>query len=314
MTGWQAVLAEYRFLQTCWDAACVIVPLAMILAFAGLFFISATAKILATARKRSSFDKCSRQLAILGLILGWTLLVGYRVWLYYTQAEHIPGSLQNFMLELGWMLMSMGVLLSSIYYTLWRILKNMPVLHATLGMISATQNCLAFICVLFCIRLCAAATATETSHMAVADLFPSAWEAPLWTALCVSVPLIFAMAGAFGSCWMSLRRNKDDFGRDYYNQMLPWTTAWARNCWLVLWALLLVSDCLRLWMQYEHGTIDMDASVWMLGRLLLWLIPVLLWTIVCRSKIVIRNRWCLYAGWVIALSFMLPYFLEITLI
>ena len=47
-------------------------------------FMSATARILSITRRRSSYDKCARQLAVLGLILGWLLLIGGRIWLFFT--------------------------------------------------------------------------------------------------------------------------------------------------------------------------------------------------------------------------------------
>lgn len=312
--AWQQLVAKWPFLQTIWDALCVIVPLSCMLALAGLYFISSTARIIGVTRKRSAFEKCSRQLAFLGLVIGWSLLVGGRVWLYYTQPQHQEGTLESYMLEMSWMLLSLGVLLSTVFYFLWRPLKNMPILHVTLGMISATQNCLALICILFTVRICATLATQAEKALALPVLFPDNWEAPIWTAACYTVPLLFALAAGFGACWLALRRKKDDFGRDYYNTMLPWCAAWAKNCWFVLLFLLVAASALRIWTSMQNAFFDIQIAVYETSSLLLWLIPALCWFYVQKCAMPLRNRWLLFIALLIAMGFTLPYFLEITLI
>lgn len=310
MNGWKEILLEYPVLQTILDILYVVIPFSMLLAFAGILFISSAAKILSITRKRAAFDKCSRQLALLGLILGWLLLIGSRVWLYYTQDESLKGTFINFMLETSWLLLSMGVLLSSIYFTLWRILKNMPTLHSTIGIISACQNCLALVSAMVTTRMFV--LIKPDKDVLTPDLFPDAWNDPLWTAACITLPLIFAMAGAYGAAWLPLRRKQDDFGRDYYNQMIPWVTGWAKNCWLILWLLLLFSAGIQIWQSYEAGPLDKEAMIAVLIQLLFWIIPFLLWTFVHSKKIPIRYKYVLYLAFILAISYALPYFLEIS--
>lgn len=319
MNSWQQILAAYPLLQTIWDAALVIVPLAALMAYSGIFFLSSTAKIIAISRRRSAFDKCSRQLALLGLILGWLLLAGSRLWLYYNQpgiaASGGAGETQNFIMEISWLLLSMGVLLSSIFYSLWHVLKNMPILHATLGMISAVQNCVALMVILFLftVRGYATADAQAQNALALPDIFPAALDAPIWSALCYSLPLILAMPGAWGSCWLLLRRRKDDFGRDYYNNMISWCCGWARNAWVVLWLWLLASTGLDVWRQMQQQIFNAQDAMLDNARILVWLLPPLLWTAVRRSKPPLRNSFMLWIALIIACLFMLPFFLQLTL-
>lgn len=312
--AWQQLVTQWPFLQTVWDVLCVVIPTSCSLAVAGIYFVSSTARILGVVKKRSAYEKCSRQLAMLGLVLGWGLLIGARIWLYYTQPQHKEGTLAGYMLEMSWMLLSLGVLLSTVFYFLWRPLKNMPILHVTLGMISAVQNCLALISILFTIRLCAATGLANADALALPDLFPPSWEAPIWTAACYTVPLIFALAGAFGACWLALRRNRDDFGRDYYNLMLPWCSAWAKNSWFALLFLLVAACAFRIWTSMKNVSPDMQTAVYESAGLLLWLIPGLCWLYVQKSSLPLRNRWLLFVALFIAMGFSLPYFLEITLI
>ena len=314
MNSWQQILAAYPIAQTIWDWLVIVAPLAALLAYSGLYFLSATARILAISRKRAAFDKCSRQLAMLALVLGWIIVTASRVWLYYEQPTHEEGGVENFLLEVSWLLFSMGVLLGTIFYSLWRILKNMPILHSTIGMICAVENCLALLVILFTIRVGAAAPTPEQSSFALPDLLPSRWDDPLLSALCYTLPLILAMPGAWGACWLLLRRRRDDFGRDYYNKMVSWCFGWARNAWLVLWLLLLTSIGMQVWQQMQAQIFDAQEALLDNMRIFLWLLPVLLWTAVRKGKPPLRHSWLLGIAWIIACLFMMPYYLELTLV
>lgn len=308
---WQQLVLNYPFLQTCWDALRIIAPLACLLAYAGIIFISATAKIISIVKKRSAFDKCARQLALLGIILGWGMLIGGRVWLYLN--PHMSGSLENFLKEMSWLLLSLGVLLSTVYYTLWRILKNMPVLHSTLGMISGAQNCIALTLILFTIRISAGPNTPAAETLKLPDLFPNVWYDPVWSAACFSLPLVFALAGGCSACWTAFRRKHDDFGRDYYNMTIPWCAAWAKNAWLILWLLFITASGLQIWHSLEQANFPDTETIIDGMRALFWLIPLLLWIMATRSKVPMRHKWSLLIALICASSFVLPYFLDITL-
>lgn len=312
MESWQQILAAYPFLRTIWDAVVIIAPLATLIAYAGIFFLSATAKIIAIARRRSAYGKCSTQLAMLGVIAGWVLLAASRVWLYYTQGERPADGIANFLAEMSWIFFSMGVLLSSIYFSLRNVLKNMPVLYATIGMIAAVQNCVALIITLFTLRVAHAAISPDASKLALPDLFPNNWDDPLWSAFCYTLPLILAMAGALACCWLVMRRKKDDYGRDYYNTMLPWCAAWARNAWLLLWLLLLVSTGMQLWPKIGNGVFNAPEALFDNARLVLWLLPPICWTIVKKSAVPLRHSWLVFAALILCGLFMIPYYLQLT--
>lgn len=312
MNSWQQIMAVYPILRTVWDALVIMAPLASLIAYAGIFFLSATARIIAVSRKRSAYNKCSMQLAKLGLILGWTLLVASRVWLYYTQADREAGGMPSFLMEMSWLLFSMGVLLGSIFYSLRNSLKNMPILHVTIGMIAAVQNCVALVAVLFTLRISSAVLSPEAASLALPDLFPSSWDDPLWSALCYTLPLVLAMPGAIAACWLIARRKSDDYGRDYYAAMIPWCAAWARNAWIVLWLLLLVSTGLQIWKGMQAGVFNAQDAMIDNARILVWLLPPVFWTIVKRSAIPVRHSWLLFLAFILAGLFMIPYYLQLT--
>lgn len=311
---WQQLVTEWPVLTVILDALCIIVPFACLTAYSGIFYLSSTAAILAVTRKRASYRKCARQLAFLGLIIGWALLIGTRVWLYYTAPAREAGSFEAYMLEISWLLFSIGTLLSSIYFFLWNALKNMPVLHVTLGMIAAVQNCIAFVCIVFTVRISAAISLPDAKKFALPDIFPNAWYAPVWTSTAYAVPLLFSMAGAFGVCWLALRRNKDNFGRDHYNAMIPWCAAWAQNAWAILLFLLICSTSLKIWREIQNGNFDEQGAIYDASLLLLWIIPEILWLLARKSRMPLRNRWLLYLALPFAITFILPWFMDITLI
>lgn len=314
MDQWQQILAAYPLLRTLQDSLIVMLPLSGLLALCGLYFISTTAKIISISRGRAMYDKCGKQLAFLALILGWLLLAGARIWLYLTQDQRGPDGLEQFLFELSWLLLSLGVLFGTIYYFCWRLLKNMPVLLSTIGAISAVQCCVALATILFTLRLAVAAATPEAQNLALPDLFPVAWNAPVWSSACYTMPLVFAAGAALGACWLVLRRKSDDFGRDYYNRMLPWCAAWAKNSWALLWLLLLVSTSLKIWLQTREGVFDSQEGIFDVCRILVWLIPIPLWMWVKQSKVPMRQSWALFVALIFVALFMLPYFLELTAI
>lgn len=313
MNSWQQVLATWPFLQTVADWLAIMIPFAALLAYSGIFFISATARIISVSSGRAAYNKCSRQIALPGMITGWLLLIGSRVWIHLNRADFNPEALEGFMLEISWLLLSLGVLFASIYYCCWRLLKNMPVLHSTIGMITAVQNCVAVACALFTSRLLCTLALVRESKFALPDLFPETWDSPVWSAAAYSLPLMLALAGAGAACWLIWRRNKDDFGRDYYSRFLPWCCAWARNAWLVLWLMLAFSTAYGIWTDMQTGGFTNSEALADSCRLLVWLIPLLLWSFVKRSPVPMRHAWAAFAAFILACAFVTPWLLELTL-
>ena len=294
------------------DMLFVIIPAALLLAFAGMGFLAAAARILALTRKRSAYEKCARQLAFCGMGLGWILLVASRIWLFFQTDRFPAGSLPSYLVEMSWLLLSLAVLLSSIFFVLWRMLKNMAVLHMTIGIFSGFTGCVALGIIVISLRFLAAFAHPDTASLGMEHIFPMQWDAPFWTSVVYAVPLIFAMPAALGAFWLTLRRHRDDFGRDYYNTMIPWCAAWARNAWLLLWLLLLASGGMQIWQTWQVSGLSQQEAILESSRILLWLIPALLWTLVCRSAIALRHRFTLLAALCLAAAFTLPWYLEMT--
>ena len=294
------------------DALSVALPLAALLAFVGLNFMSATARGLAVTRKRASFEKCARQLALLGLLLGWILLICGRVWLFFTQGSYTPDSPSDFMVEMSWVMLGLAVLFNSLYFALWKFLIKMPLLHVGLGVVSGIQACIATAASLAAARLLTALARPDADMLTLGHIYVPGFGTPFWCALFWSLPLMLAIAGGMGAFWLVLRRNYDDFGRDHYNTMLPWCATWARNAWAIFWVILLASSVFDVQREWQKETFTAMDAVLESAELLLWLVPALLWTWVARSATPMRHKLTLLTAVVLAVAVMLPFYLNMT--
>jgi hypothetical protein len=61
----------------------------------------------------------------------------------------------------------------------------------------------------------------------------------LWPLLALWLPLSLCLAAAIGQCYLLLRRNADDWGRDYYRFAAPFLAKWHLVCGLVVLLVLI---------------------------------------------------------------------------
>lgn len=303
---WQQIIDIFSINQPFMDLLWIVISLGFFMIYSGIIFISAIARITGVARNRIAFAKCARQLARLGLITGWLLLIISRIWLYYNKASFPSDSMENFMLEFSWLLLSLGVLLTSIFYTLWGVLKNMPVLHSTIGMLAAIQNCLTFFAIIFTIRIIGDEIVV-TNQLQLDRLLPTNWYDPFWSGIFSTLPLILAFAGGAAGCWLLISRKWDDFGRDYYSGMLPWCAGWARNMWFLLWLIYIVFSMGQLIHIPAMGENLIEETV----HAVIWLMPFLFWLAFSLTKYPLRHKWILFVALILAFCFLPNYFLQI---
>lgn len=310
----QAFLADNPVLQNILDMASIIIPLAMLFAFCGISILAVSGEILSLRRRRSFYGRCAMQLSLLGQGLGWTLLVGGRIWLYFFESN-IPGESALTIHEISWIVLGLSVIFSCIYFLLWKTLAQYPGIHIGVGVVSALQGMLAVLVVLACLRVAAVINlphADEASMPTLAEVLTPVWGTDYATSLCYVPLLLLGMPAAFGCVWLLLRRKKDDYGRDHYNTVLPWCASWARNIWGILWLVLLVTSCLALYRQMAEGALMTEDAVTAGIRILLWLIPFLLWLIVARSATPLRHKLGLVISLVLSCLFMLPFFMGLS--
>lgn len=309
----QAFLADNPVLQQILDMAAIIIPLSMLFAFCGISILAVSAELISLRRRRSFYGKCAMQLSMLGQGLGWTLLVGGRIWLYFFEQDIPDGSsLLITIPEISWMVLGLSVLFSCIYFLLWKALAQHPAIHIGVGVISALQGILALLLVLTCLRSAAVANLPHATVITLQEALMPAWGTNYATSLCYIPFLLLAMPAAFGCVWLLLRRTKDDFGRDHYNTVIPWCAGWARNAWGVLWLLLLATSGLEMYRLLQAGTFTPADGITTGIRVLLWLIPALLWFMAARSATPLRHKVGLSLSLVLSCLFTLPFFMGLS--
>jgi hypothetical protein len=306
-------IAEHPVLQTVLDICGVVLSATALLAFAGALTLCVTSKILAVRRRQVFHDKCARQMALLGMTLGWLLLVASRVWIHYAAGATGPaGSPLSLSLEAAWGTGAVAVLCISVAYALWPTLSKRPWCAMALAGLAALTGCASTLFSLGCARLVAGSVpGTEDAAILTAKLVPMFGTA-YGNAVLTAIPLMGGLAGAAGAVWLLLRRRADDFGRDYYAAMIPWCATWSRNAWGVLWGLLLVLRGRDLWVLSRMTPLTPETAMLETARLLLWLIPFLLWTFVCRSSAPLRLKGLMVAGLLVEMGYTLTFFLELT--
>jgi hypothetical protein len=99
------------------------------------------------------------------------------------------------------------------YRGLWQRLKAKKARHAVVGLSASLLLWLAFYAALAATRPLQAGLPPDTGP---AFLLPPA-DALFWRLLAEGILLSLGLAGVFTGAWLVWRRDKDDFGRDYYN-------------------------------------------------------------------------------------------------
>lgn len=308
MNAVQTFLATYPLAQTALDILALTVPPAVFLALAGLGLFGAAAQRRGTRQRRKSFNKCARQLSMLGMTLGWGLLIGMRVWLYLAPLPQLA-----MVFEASWLLLAVATLVASICFLAAATLEKAPWLHMLLGVLQAVFAYAAFLLGLAAAHLAPLVDSIlEALRNRQFPELPPLQEIflPLATPLAYSLLLLLALPAAFGAFWLILRRRHDDYGRDHYNVTLPWCAAWARNGWLALWLLMLALSGLTIYDRWQNGVFTGHDALLQSLPLLLWLIPALIWAAVSCSKTPLRHKFSLTLALIMSIAYLLPFTLE----
>lgn len=289
------------------DILIIAVPVIASCALAGLPFMALTAEVLGHTRQRSCYDKGARQLAGLACILAWlcTLGTGLLGWTRLESAAQYPAIVQGYMV---WLLfLATASLCVSLYFSLWKSLRQWPMLHQCLALLA---GCLATVSLYAGLSLLDAESRIDQGLPPLKDvwaLFVPQEHSALWNILYYLPPLAVGLAAGMGAVWLLLRRKRDDYGRDHYNVLLPWCATWARNAWAALWLVLVVFSMMDMiiTLQETEGQ-SVQASIFQALHVLLWSVPALLWTIAARSAMPLRHKFTLVLALLIAMAFTVP--------
>lgn len=212
-----------------WAALAALALLAWLSAL-GSPVLSALAEILADVRSKVFYHKFAQQLSKAGLIwlLAALLLTGLAVALRNAEASMLLSLLNEQPILLLPLVIALALLASFavLHATTWRRLKESRDLHKLLGLLAAFSS-LALIWFAFSLCRLMAILDQTAPAIRIQDHFLIPATAPFWLLLGLVVMLALACAGGLGLAYTVIRRNKDDWGRDYYGFALRLGAGWT---------------------------------------------------------------------------------------
>jgi len=177
------------------------------------------------------WDKLARQLAAMGVkgLLGFLLLLAPAV-VWLSGLVEIPDGLalgpKGRLLRDALLPLLSGWLGLIIYSGSWIQLRHNRPLHRVLGGVSLVAVLAGTYCTMNVLALWASWAEPAAGGPAWEKMWlPAHWT--IWPAFAAIVGNGIGAAGALGMGYLVLRRNRDDFGRDYYRFALPQAARWG---------------------------------------------------------------------------------------
>jgi hypothetical protein len=207
-------------------------------------------QILASAQKKVFYDKFARQLATMATTLGVLCFTTMAAGILHTALEEpalFEGPLRlPLMAALG--TLTLAFALQVIYSLTWNSLKKNKALHRLFGLFAGLAMFTAVFLSLGLKRTVLAAGLSIPSSAPALDTFLAVYSIPaqsvFWPLLAQALLAGIGAAGALGLCYLLLRREADNYGRDYYN----FSTAYCARCALIPSLLQTIPAALLLWM------------------------------------------------------------------
>jgi len=211
-------------------AACVLscLPLTLALAASGLPLASAALLFSPPKRVKVFRDKFGQQTATFCLLAGMVSLASLAAAAAFLQVKQ-PAAASFW---LGWPLplapMAGGTILSMIlaglYRGLWQNMRDNRPVHAAIGLAATLSGWgLGYLLLSFLRHF----VVSSVEASADPSLFLPPSDSGAWFLAAAIPALSLSLAGSLGSLYLIRRRDKDDFGRDYYNYALKLACRWS---------------------------------------------------------------------------------------
>ncbi len=275
------------------------------LAAFGALFIATLNQLVAQSKAKAFHDKYAQQTASMGLLfLGLTVIVvaiaaivavtrmpWLGQWLLGRSSPFLP-----FYATAG-----LGVILYVSYVMFWKKFRKHKLLHILLGILTCA---LLFASLIFCVAaLCIfGITSAKTATTLQVATYPTFSHSIFWPLVAQFTFFAIGAAAGISLVYLVLRRNKDDYGRDYYKFALPLAARGATG------ALLLGIVC-QGWifglLSSEIRTLILHSGMGVLWSAVLGIsiLCCLLWSLLARTANPMRMKWVAFVGacllWVI---------------
>lgn len=264
----------------------------------GAPLIAVLLELTGKATKKVFYDKLAQQIATMSLILFILFLMAAAGTIAYVAnswqwtLDWLKNPASPIMIVYASLALT-AISLSAYKYS-WKKLKKNKAVHIFLGILAVLGG----------------VTFTHTATMTMKLIFslvgtnpePAVPQIPiidhmlvmpdLTTMLLAGLYLImaFTSAGAAGGLYLVLRRNKDNFGRDYYKFALPIIAKWGLFSMLV--QILSLGWLLSLFISPSMASISRNSGMLVTvgGAALLDLLCCIIWTVTCKSATPMRHK------------------------
>lgn len=214
--------------ETLTMAAMLLAPAFFSLLAMGAFgspVVALLGEIAAKTKNKVFYDKYGQQTASMGLVLLVLFLVidAGAIGVAYVK---FPQIIRRFIapdspLMGAFIAMAVFIVLGLVYFLTWKKLRSSKGIHMLMGTGAAVASVTA-IAIAVPAKLMIGLPADTTSNQATLGLQSMMLPMALMYAI-----FIVAVAAGLSCAYLVLRRNKDDFGRDYYNFSLKLAARWA---------------------------------------------------------------------------------------
>ncbi|MDD3312969.1 hypothetical protein [Pseudodesulfovibrio sp.] len=246
--------------------------------------VAVLGELAAKSKKRIFYDKFGQQAGAMGrlllvlLILVWGASCAVVYFRFPQLAERLiaPGAV---FIEAA-VACAVFLLAGLIHFSTWKAMRQAKGAHIALGLLAAVASVTA-------LALAVPAKLMLNRPDGAAD---SLFGHPMALPLAVMYALLsVACAAGLAAAYLVLRRNRDDFGRDYYNFSLPLAARWAV---IPMLGFLVCQGWLFAVLPETFRTMTLGTPlcwVW-LGVAVLGLVCAALWLVVARSKTPLRLK------------------------
>ncbi len=194
--------------------------------FWGCPIIAILSELAGKITKKIFLDKFALQITRLSILLHaglWLgcLTLGLILWYRYPGLFTLAQPWMRYILPIFGLALA-GTLLLMVSLATWnRLKKKKKILHIAIGLMGVLLLKPLFWCPVLLLRNLALEKAGQTVH-----LFPPL-HSMFWPVGMQWVFTAISLAAVLGSLYLLVRRQHDDFGRDYYNYALPVCAKWA---------------------------------------------------------------------------------------
>ncbi|SHN50236.1 hypothetical protein [Desulfovibrio litoralis] len=259
------------------------------------------------ATKKKFQDKCAFQtgklctILLIAYILAFISLISVNI----QNGNNLLEGVLALPVTLIMSLLGTAFLLFSLYLATWKTLKKAKIIHLSIGILIALILSSAFVLIAMLLRtvLHSGSELTEYSSIIilVTELFNSIpLNSIVWPLIIQAFLLGFATIGALNLVWIMIVRNKDNFGRDYYNFTLSYSSAWAilgTLGGLVTGAFVFY----RGWVGMSPSLAQFPQTWLLITNIALPSFACLLWLFIIRSNTPLRHK---FSAW-FALIFLI---------